>query len=108
MKGIGENAPLGLPTTYVLVVIIVVDGRGSRGVEGAYCPVKMSAFWGERSGLGYSLWSWSMPSIRYGPPFLFGHHIDAVSMAPAILVVLVDSRLGGHVLFIVVLVRTRG
>lgn len=34
-KGIGENALLGLPTAYVLVVFIVVEGRGGRGVGGA-------------------------------------------------------------------------
>ena len=52
----------------------------------------MSAFCGGRSGLGYSFWSWSLSSIRYGPPFFSGHHIDAVSTALAILMVFIDFR----------------
>jgi len=88
-KGIGENH-LGFPlhvysSLLLLWRAVVVVAWGVPSVQ-SRC---------QRSGVGAVGWGTHFgrgPHYPFAMPFLSGHHIDAVSTALAILVVLVDSE----------------
>ena len=99
-----------LPSSKIEQAHIPLRGEGRVWVgqwssQGGWCPVGMLASWVGRSGLGlgYSLSSRSLPSTRNGHSLL----VMDIALRPFPRCSL-TSRLGGHVLFMVVFVRTCG